>query len=335
MANQLATLTIVRALVSVASIAVLSTQALLVKAGGEHKIHSDEQKQITSSIDDLGKDPLESIAEQKNQISFAAQDLKEGMTKGEAISLIEASKKLTLNNPTLKAARNEVEYYQWTLTSKKLGWLPTISFYNTEDSTLEISNSNSNQITYEEFNPESKIISGTAVPKGLIEASNYKNSEQTVLFSPGLLIQWTFLDIPRQYEISEFSALLKSYQFLYIDTLRSKLLSLQREYYSAQRSLYLIYAYTDLYDETAKVYEVILKRYQDGLVNKAELAQTKTQLYSVGVSLLTQYEAFYSASSLISQLTGRVTDTLLYPSEKMQKEGKWPMALEKTLMSAY
>jgi len=329
-------LTLVKTILSIASIAVLSSQGVPAKAVQEQGKHLGRPNQLSSFNDALQVDDLENLKEQKDEIGLAADRLKEGIANGEALTLLDASKTLTLNNPTLKAARSEVEYYQWTLTSKKLGWLPTVSFYNTEDATLEISSTNYEQITYEQLNTENKITSGSrsTLAKGLFTASNYKNSEQTVLFSPGLSIQWTFLDIPRQYEISESSSMLSAYQFLYIDTLQSQLLSLQREYYSAQRSLYLIKAYTDLYEETAKVYEVILNRYQDGLVNKAELAQTKTQLYSVGVSLLTQYEAFYSASSLISQLTGSVTDVLLYPSATMKKVGKWDMLLHKTLKNA-
>lgn len=291
------------------------------------KSHSQEVG--SSDIDSTRTDQLPLVQLDTTKLSefpklqSLVDDLNLRIRKYEQLSKplsLESSLELTLvSNPSLASYRNLILSKLYNFKGSQSTWFPIITASPTAPAFGQVFTSSDSFNSSDNNSPFSSSTSTT---------SNFYQ------FTPGIIINWTFLNLSRQpYIDSKFQAL-KQQQYLYASAVRNQLLTVQTNYYEIQASAALIQYYKPLAENLLDEYILQLAQFDEGLIDIGSLSQQRSQLFQTINQMIGFYDSLFSSSFALAANIGVSSDSIFRPTDKLLASGNWPLSLEDTLVQA-
>ncbi|WP_186583258.1 TolC family protein [Synechococcus sp. MEDNS5] len=233
---------------------------------------------------------------------------------------LKSSLELTLvSNPTLASYRNLILSEFYNFKASQSSWFPSIIASPTAPAF-------------------GQVFSSTKTGNSADNISPFSSSTSTITesyqFTPGIVINWSFLDFSRQPFIDSRFQAFKQNQFLYASAVRDQLLSVQTNYYQIQASAALIAYYKPLAENLLDEYILQLAQFDEGLIDVGSLSQQRSQLFQTINQMIGFYDTLFSSSYTLADSIGLSPDSIFRPTDKLLVSGKWPLSLEDTLVQA-
>lgn len=242
------------------------------------------------------------------------------------ISLKEAIAIGLQNNPTLLKSFHEIQSYEWQLIAAQRKWYPTLTlnanpFLGYKWNTTFIDNYA--QKNYNLMQNDGRLMPRIKTTKGQ-EAQSYTSA----------IVNWNFLDPTRQPNINAAQDSLQQQKYLFLNSARTLILSIQKSYYAIQSSKQLIDNFKDIYEINSKQLEILQAQYDIGMVSVFQIEQTRSQLFGQLNNLIMYTQQYIQQTSQLAEFLALSKGTLAVPSDPAKLYGQWDLTLSETIKKA-
>jgi outer membrane protein TolC len=234
------------------------------------------------------------------------------------VTLEEAISTGIRSNPQLLQAFSAIQQYEWQLIAAQRQWYPTIQLNNG----LPFAG-----IQWTSFSQNYNLNSPTA-------PSTISNSSVLYAIQPGIGISWNAIDPTRQPNINAASQSLKQQKFLFDESARNLILSIQQSYYAMQSSRQLIDSFRRIYEINEQQLTMIEAQRSIGMTTVLDVESTRSQLFAQLNQLVGYTQAYIDQSASLAQAMALPEGVLVAPSEPAGLLGDWTLPLQETITQA-
>lgn len=233
---------------------------------------------------------------------------KELTTSSRRLSLNEVVELALSNNPTLKAAVDQVQSSEWLLAASRQTWYPRISINSSKLPSY------GHDATYS--------YGGQVLDKSSISALDAALSAE---------LEWTFIDPQRQPNINASYFQATSDRLLFYTVARETISNTQIQYYNLQGSIENIRDFQSIVEAILQSYNTISNKYISGYANILEVEQIRSQLEAELTNLIGAYITYSTNAAELSAYVGLPSFTIVVPSQHLSKGQGWTNPLKKSI----
>ncbi len=231
-------------------------------------------------------------------------------------------------NMQLAAAYATIQQQEYTLTSVKRQYLPTLNLTSLPPFLGAVqTQSSATQFQQIIVNPNgtSQVINDS------VSSSSNQNYNQ---FAPYITLSWSFFQPSLLASINAQKAQVQRQRLVFDVTARSAVLSIQQAYFKLQASKSLIDSFERIYQINLEQVDYVQERQKAGLSNIGAVEQARAQLYAQMNQLISYYEDYLKNAASLALAMNEPTDLIILPEDQLAESGSWTKSLQDTIDQA-